>query len=162
MQNRQETKKFTKRENGTLRVQTVNSKPTRTQQQHKDECDVNLIIAKYKKTGLITHLNKNPGAYSDLTEIPSYTEALQTIITASDAFNALPSDFRYELHNDPQELINFLKNPANDERAIKLGLKVKPPKPDTTQQEILQTLKETQTLTKQTTKKHIPRDHTEE
>ena len=148
MQNRQETKKFTKRENGTLRVQTINSKPTRTQQQHKDECDVNQIIAKYKKTGLITHLNKNPGAYSDLTDIPSYTEALQTIITASDAFNALPSDFRYELHNDPQELINFLKNPANDERAIKLGLKVKPPKQDTTQQEILQTLKETQKQTK--------------
>ena len=148
MQNRQETKKFTKRENGTLRVQTINSKTTRTQQQHKDECDVNQIIAKYKKTGLITHLNKNPGAYSDLTDIPSYTEALQTIITASDAFNALPSDFRYELHNDPQELINFLKNPANDERAIKLGLKVKPPKQDTTQQEILQTLKETQKQTK--------------
>ena len=148
MQNRQETKKFTKRENGTLRVQTINSKTTRTQQQHKEECDVNQIIAKYKKTGLITHLNKNPGAYSDLTDIPSYTEALQTIITASDAFNALPSDFRYELHNDPQELINFLKNPANDERAIKLGLKVKPPKQDTTQQEILQTLKETQKQTK--------------
>ena len=158
----QENKKYSIRENGSLRVQTVNKKPSRTQQQFKDECDVNNIIKKYKKTGLITHLQKNPGTYADLTNIPSYSEALQTIITASEAFNALPSDFRYELHNDPQELIKFLRDPANDERSIAMGLKVKPEKPDTTQQDILNTLKETQTLTKQTAKKQRPRSEDEE
>ena len=30
-----------------------------TQQQFKEECDVNHILAKYRKTNMITHLNKH-------------------------------------------------------------------------------------------------------
>ena len=39
------------RENGTKRVVTVPIGESRTQQQFKDQCNVNKIIAKFKATG---------------------------------------------------------------------------------------------------------------
>jgi len=38
--------------NGRIKVQTINNQDTRTQQQFKDDVDVNNIIKKYKRTGI--------------------------------------------------------------------------------------------------------------
>jgi len=120
-----------KRANGTKRVATAPSqKPSRTQQQFAKDCDINLIIQKYKKTGTVTHVrNGATGVYADLANIPSYQEALNTIIQANNAFGEVPAKIRARFGNDPQQMIEFLKDPSNMEESIKLGLRVKQEKP---------------------------------
>lgn len=126
-------KVITKRADGSKRVTTVNNLPTRTQQQYKDQVNVNNIISKFKKTGSITHVrNAQEGVYMDLTELPSLQEAHEVVIAASKAFEAVPSKIRQRFGHDPQQMLDFLKDKNNDEEAIKLGLKVRqaPPTPD--------------------------------
>jgi len=117
-------KLITTRPNGRKRVQTVNNEPSRTQQQYKDECDVNNIMAQYKKTGSITHLrNQAEGVYMDLTTVPTdYAAALAVVNNANEAFEAMPAKVREKLKHNPAELISWLKNPANKKEAHELGL----------------------------------------
>jgi len=126
---RQNTKLIEVRPNGTKRVATPKSEePSLTQQQFAKDCDVNNIIAKYKKTGSVTHVrNRTEGVYANLVDIPDYAEALQQIIHANETFGELPAQTRARFANDPQLLIEFLKDPKNDEQAIELGLRVRAP-----------------------------------
>jgi len=119
-------KKIELRPNGSRRVQTINTEPTRTQRQFQDQVNVNNIIKKYKKTGSITHIrNAQQGIYADLTQIPDYAEALMQIQHAQQAFEAIPAHIRLKFNNDPSRLIDYLKDPSNKEEAIKHGLLVR-------------------------------------
>jgi phage internal scaffolding protein len=131
-----------RRENGSLRLATKNENPSKTQQQFKDECNVNNIIAKYKKGVPITHLNNKTGVYADFTEIGSYQEALGKVIEADKAFNDLPSTLRSKFHNSPQELIDYLNDKDKIQESIELGLRVKGKEPETTLKDLDKTMKE--------------------
>lgn len=111
-----------KRANGTKRVATINEEPTMTQQHLKEKVNVNSIMAKYRKTGLIDHVRKNPGVYMDLTELPDYQTALQTVIRAQDTFETIPANIRLKFDNDPSKLIAFLSDDKNYDEAAALGL----------------------------------------
>ena len=124
------TKKITTRPNGRKRVQTVPVGKTRTQIQFQEQCNVNNIIAKYKKTGSVTHVrNAQEGVYADLSELPSLQEAYSVINQAQNAFQEVPAQVRQRFGHDPQAFIDFLSDQKNDEEAIKLGLKTKKPEP---------------------------------
>lgn len=110
--------------NGRVRVKTVNEEASMTQQQFKDQVNVNNIIRKYKQTGQISHLRGSSGVFGDFTQIGSYQEMLDKVINARNLFEQLPSELRTRFQNNPQALIDFLDNPANDEEAIELGLRV--------------------------------------
>lgn len=145
---RYKDKKITERENGTLRIQTVFKKKTRTQQQFAKDCNINNIIKKYKKTGVITHINTKTGVYADMTQMPSYQEALQTVIHGQNAFDQLPAALREKFEYNPQKMMDYLNDKQNDEEAIKLGLKQKTKK-ETTLEDVNSTLTKTMTeLTK--------------
>lgn len=116
-------KLISKRPNGRIRVQTIVEGESLTQQQFKDDCDVNLIMAKFMKTGQVTHWNSKSGVYGDFTEIPSYHEAMQTITQAQDAFMQLPAEVRLKFNNDPQQLMDYLNDPQKVEESVKLGLR---------------------------------------
>lgn len=116
------------RENGTLRVATLNEKPTRTQQQFADHCDINNIMKRYKLNGQFDHLSKKQGQFLDLTNVPDYQKAMDIVINANHLFTSLPAAIRNKFENDPAQMIAFLDNPANNEEAIKLGFKTAPVK----------------------------------
>ena len=111
-----------------------------TQQQFKDECDVNNILSKYRKTGLITHLSKHKGEFGDFSSVTDYQTSLARLEQAHDSFQQLPSELRSKFHNDPKNLIEFLADPKNDEDAIKYGLKIKPKEEISIQQQMEQAL----------------------
>ena len=97
--------------------------PSRTQQQFKEECDVNNILRNYVNTGVLTHTAAVPPEFGDFSEVPSdYGEALVLIERSKEMFNALPSDVRDRFDNKPQNLVQFLKDESNREEAEKLGL----------------------------------------
>lgn len=98
-----------------------------TVQDQKDVCDINKIMARYKKTGLVLQSTRPP-MYGDFTSVPDYVDAMQTVRTAQEMFMALPSDLRKKFENDPAKFIAYMEDPANREESIKLGLR-NPPKP---------------------------------
>jgi len=69
------------------------------------------------------------GSFGDFTSYDDYHSSLNQIIEAQDAFEALPSSMRKRFGNDPGELLAFLEDPANNEEAVKLGLRQAPPPP---------------------------------
>lgn len=98
--------------------------PSLTQQQFKDECDINKIMDRYLRTGVLSDpLNmRGPGTYGDFTEMGDYQENMNKIIAAREMFDSLPSKVRNRFGNNPAEMINFVLDSSNKNEAIKLGL----------------------------------------
>lgn len=122
-----------------------------TQQQFKEECDVNNILAKYKKTGMLNHLNKHQANYGDFSDLNDYQTNLDKVMHAQNTFNELPSNIRSKFENDPGKLIDFLSKEENNEEAIKLGLKFPRKKPEPSIQQQMENALENHS--KKTTKK---------
>ena len=59
------------------RVQLHTPEPTLTKQSFKEECDINNIMAKYRATGILSHVQAHQGRYQDLpSEIDYHTDLL--------------------------------------------------------------------------------------
>ena len=95
-----------------------------TQQQFKAECDVNNILAKYKRTGMLSHIQKHQGNFGDFSSIEDYQSSLGKLMQAQQSFESLPSELRAKFENDPAQLISFLSDEKNNAEAVKLGLKI--------------------------------------
>jgi len=98
------------------------SSHSHVKQSFKDECDINNIMRKYTKTGLVTHVTKHMGDYSDLVDVPTYQDALNKVLDANESFETLPSSVRKRFNNDPAEFINFVGDPTNEDEMRSLGL----------------------------------------
>lgn len=94
----------------------------RTQANFQDETDINNIMAKFAKTGLVDHVNNIQGAYGDFTTVQDYQLHLDQVMAADAAFMQLPAPMRRRFDNDPAHLLRFLQDPANRDEAIALGL----------------------------------------
>ena len=92
-----------------------------TEQHHKNECDVNQIIRKYDKTGLITHITRFEAKFGDLSGHDFKTMQDQ-VAAAAVMFQALPSEIRNKFDNNPADLLTFMDNPNNRKAAIEMGL----------------------------------------
>jgi phage internal scaffolding protein len=96
--------------------------PGLAQQHFKDECDVNRILAKYQRTGLIDHVNRFNGDYADLSDVPDFQASLDAVISAQEAFLTLPSSVRKQFDNDPAVFLDFVHNPDNRDEMVRMGL----------------------------------------
>lgn len=106
-----------------IRVITPTGGDTMTQQNFKAECDINTILKKYQKTGLVTHVSQHNGDYVDLSTPVDYQTALNVVINAQASFDSLPSTIRKQFNNDPGTFVAFACNPENNEALIEMGLK---------------------------------------
>ena len=104
-----------------------------TQQQFQSECDVNNILAKYKRTGMLTHIQKHEGNFGDFSSVEDYQTSLGKLMQAKQSFESLPSELRAKFENDPAQLISFLSDEKNDAEAVRLGLKIEIKAPETIQ-----------------------------
>lgn len=113
-------KTIKKRANGRLRVQQKSNKPSMTETSHTKQVNINSIMKKYFRTGLI---EQRQGAnYGDFSNGLDYHGALNKVLAANEDFQQLPSEIRTMFNNDPAQLIDFLNNPDNYEEAVKAGL----------------------------------------
>lgn len=100
-----------------------------TEQAHKNQCDVNMIIAKYDKTGLISHTTRFEAQFGDMRGV-DYKTALDKVLAAKNMFDDMPSHVRNRFNNNPEEFLTFFENEANRDEAIKLGLIDRRTEPD--------------------------------
>lgn len=102
--------------------------PTRTKQSFKTECDVNHIVARYKKTGELPRLARQDARYGDFSDVPSYLEALERVQIAEAAFAALPAAVRKDCDNDPEVFLRKVQDPRWAlQHKLALPVEVNPP-----------------------------------
>lgn len=100
--------------------------PGRTRQDQKDSCDINLIMRKYVKQGIVPRLNPKTPVYDDFSTALSYHESLERIQRANKLFYELPADLRSACDNDPALLIPYVENEENIDELVELGVMEKP------------------------------------
>lgn len=105
----------------------VRSGPGRTKQSFREECNINTIMAKYQRTGLIEAVNKIQPAYADVAGF-DFQYAMDQILLSQQMFAELPSSVRKRFNNEPRLFVEFVGDPANKDEAVRLGL-IKVPDP---------------------------------
>lgn len=96
--------------------------PSKAVQSPKDEVNINNIVAKFQKTGV---LGTGTGTRKPIFGEFNYFDfqAMQNaIIDVEQQFMSLPSKIRNRFKNDPAQLIRFTDDPANLKEATKMGL----------------------------------------
>lgn len=110
------------RENGTKRIKHLTEGPSLTKSSLKDLTDINQIVKKYARTGQWSHVSNKMPWYGDVSGISDFKSAQDKVLQAQEEFLKLPAALREEFANDPGNLIEFLRDPKNKDRAIELGL----------------------------------------
>lgn len=97
----------------------------RAQQQFKDDCNINIIMKRYQKTGAIDHYAKYGQEYGQASPVTLH-EAMNIITRAQTMFNELPSTVRNRFDNSPQDFLAFVQDGKNAEEAKALGIGLAP------------------------------------
>jgi len=85
-------------------------------------CDINNIMDKFKKSGMLPHFPERIPRFTDNTNIPSLEEAQEIYNRAKNAFMQLPAQIRKLMDNDPTQMDDFLANEDNAAIMKKYGL----------------------------------------
>lgn len=100
-----------------------------TKQAHKDECDINRIMERFQRRGVLDHVARFEGQYGEFGDSISFHQAQQTLVAAQEAFDTLPAAVRARFKNDPAEFLDFVQDEKNAQEMFELGLRSKPPAP---------------------------------
>lgn len=99
---------------------------SRTKQSFKAEADINNIMLRYQKTGLLvdpsTVNTARKPSYGDFSDGSDFQSVVDRITAVRGNFAALPSDIRDMFGNDPSVMLDFMADPENLEDCYELGL----------------------------------------
>lgn len=104
------------------RVQLVCEDVSLAKQSFAEETEINRIMARYAKSGIVDHVSRYRGNYGDFSEVTDYHSALLQVMEAREAFESLPAMIRAKFGNDPGSFLEFMQDPSNVEEIIELGL----------------------------------------
>jgi len=88
--------------------------PSRTRQSEAEACDINKIIERFKRTGILPPVARE-GFYADVCELGGYREVLDRVQEAELYFMKLPATLRAEFGNDPAAFLDFVAEATPDE-----------------------------------------------
>lgn len=89
-----------------------------------DECDVNLIVERFAKTGLLEHIAEGIPQYVDASELGDFRSVLEQVRKVEDYFSGLPAAVRSSFQNDAARFMDYLESGASAEDLQKLGLAI--------------------------------------
>lgn len=95
---------------------------SRVQRSFIDETNINTIMSRFERTGMIEHVNRHQGQYGDFTVLPDFHTALNKIREAEEMFLTLPAKVRKKFANDVGGFLAFVSDPANEDEMRELGL----------------------------------------
>lgn len=102
---------------------------SRTKQANRNETDINLMIARYRKTGQVPTNSREP-KYGDFSEAITLEDAFQRVKEANESFMALPSRVRALAMNNPITLLEMLADEDDTAALVQAGLPVNIPPPN--------------------------------
>jgi len=94
-----------------------------TQQQFKDEADINTIVDRFMKSGVMPTPTNMP-QYVDYEGVFDFQSAMNAVRAADENFMRMDAKIRARFNNSPQEFLEFFGNPENTQEAIRLGLAI--------------------------------------
>lgn len=101
------------------RVQVDFSKaPSRAKQEFKKECDINNILAKFRRTGAITHLRRHAPQFGIANGV-TFAEAARVVAEGNSMYTELPSHIKSQFKG-PQDFLEFVSNPENEDKVREL------------------------------------------
>lgn len=97
--------------------------PSLTQQQFKEEADINTIVDRFMKSGVLPTPVNMP-QYVDYEGVFDFQSAMNVVRAADENFMRLDAKVRARFNNSPQEFLEFFADPSNRDEAIRLGLAI--------------------------------------
>lgn len=94
------------------------SQSSLTHQEFKDEADINVLLARFEKTGSFYNPLNPPGGerrmpeFIDCTSVPEFLEAQKLVADANAQFATLPARVRDLCNNNPAALLAGLNDPV--------------------------------------------------
>lgn len=86
-----------------------------------EEVDINTIVRRFGLTGQLPQAVEAP-IYETFEGIFDFHSAMNAVVAAREAFEAMPASVRSRFHNEPQEFVEFVSAVENRPEAEKLGL----------------------------------------
>ncbi len=84
----------------------------RTKQSHKDETDIVKIMARFEKTGTISHMEKFEGVYADFSDF-DFHEQSNMLARGEAIFAELPGELQREFGQSPAAFFDYVNDPKN-------------------------------------------------
>lgn len=116
---------------GRPRVQTVNDGPEVTVQSDTHLVDLNRIMEKYRRTGLVEALDETEAKFMDCTAFQDYADVMRTAKEAEMEFMKLPSKVREIFHHDVAEWLDTAHDEKKREALVAAGAIKRDPEIDT-------------------------------
>ena len=101
---------------------------SKTLQEFKNDCDINVIMEKIKcgidptPASVMRGALKRQPLYGDFTMFGDFSAMQNKILQAEEMFASLPAQIRAKFGDNPASLIEFVNNPKNREECERLGL----------------------------------------
>lgn len=101
---------------------TAETHGTNVKQSFKDEVDVNNVVARFERTGVLPEPRGGEPLYLDVAEFPSYQEAMARVREVESFFAGLPAETREAFDNDAVAFADWAMDEKNLEAAKQLGV----------------------------------------
>ena len=89
------------------------SKPSLTEQSHKQDCDINVLVSNYARSGILGDPSSyRPLVFGDFSKLGSLQEQRNALSEISSYFDQLPSETREAFSNDPMKLVDAFLDPS--------------------------------------------------
>lgn len=106
------------------RVHPKTGKLSRTKQAFKDQCDFNLVLKNFQKTGVMTHYNGRTPQYGDFSLAGDLQSSLEAVRAAQADFAALAAPVRAAAANNPVQFLEMMADPDGIKVLQEAGLEV--------------------------------------
>lgn len=103
------------------RVHTGNFDKTLTEQNHKERVQIQNILHRFTKTGMLTHVNSLQGTYEDFPTALDFQTMQNIIANAKSMFESIPAQIRAKFKNDPAVFLEAVHDPSMRENLLEMG-----------------------------------------
>lgn len=84
-----------------MRVPAETGEESLTHQSFRDMCDINNIVRRHAAGEMVTHVNKRPPQFMDVTPM-DFREAMELTTAIRQEFDSLPAELRNQYENNPE------------------------------------------------------------
>lgn len=109
--------------NGSIRrrIQVETQGPSRTLQAPAEETDIHNIMKKYVHTHGPIPMAQITKTILDYSNVDDYQTCLNRLLDANESFASLPATTRRDFDNNPAQLVKFLSDDKNYDKAVDYG-----------------------------------------
>lgn len=89
--------------------------PSRTKSEFAEDCDINVILERFTKTGVLEHQARFQGMYGNFIGLPqSLQDARNQVRDAEEMFMTLPARIRERFQNSPELFLEAVDQAADN------------------------------------------------